>query len=148
MPPSGQTSRCSQSVCLLPSAKQELLWTYSSCDQSHVHIRVITFYDGNHRPAGVPLYQPRVKYLLLLCSTGYLEVYDKKCFISLKAGSHQVVQRSLILTLNDIGNLNYFCRVMTTGWVQMMSHCLDSLGGGVQNPRQQASSCGAKFSLL
>lgn len=40
----------------------------------------------------------------------------------------------------------YFCRVMKTGWDRMMSHLLDFLGEGAQNQRQQASSCGAKFS--
>lgn len=39
-----------------------------------------------------------------------------------------------------------FCRVMKPGLVRMMSRWLDFLGEGVQNQRQQASSCGVRFS--
>lgn len=35
-----------------------------------------------------------------------------------------------------------------TGWERMTSRCLGFLGEEVQNQKQQASNCGAKFSLL
>lgn len=35
-----------------------------------------------------------------------------------------------------------------TGWERMTSRCPGFLGEEVQNQKQQASNCGAKFSLL
>lgn len=101
----------------------------------------------------------KTKYSTFLCCKNWagqlhlqfrLNIHDEACLIIwIRQGIFDCLCLVLLksVTLSHIFSNLCFCRMMKTGSGRKMSLWLDFLGEGAQNQKQQASSCGVKFSF-